>query len=202
MGLEKHDFRKYETGKFFAAGVDKPICVEIAGELRVSARRLESEFCGSMRSRSRQDRSARPVRLPQASPANGPHRRLKAAAIDLARTGFRVNLTCRHRRFQACGQLRANSRLAGPKMFHSPRRRAFQAKSAAAKNEMAQKATVPNARTFGRGSLIHTSAAKQRSAGTAQACVAMYCFRSASGARGLQMKASTSNLREKVSSGS
>ncbi len=38
MAIEKHDFRKYEAGKFFAARLDRPICVEIAGELRVSAR--------------------------------------------------------------------------------------------------------------------------------------------------------------------
>lgn len=64
------------------------------------------------------------------------------------------------------------------------------------------KAIVPKIRTSGRGSLSHTSAARQRHAGMAQACVAIYCRRNGGGARGLQMNSSTSNLREIVSTGS
>lgn len=70
-------------------------------------------------------------------------------------------------------------------------RAVFQAKEEATTNDTKQNAITPKARTSRRGSLSHTRAARQRSAGTAQACVAIYRRLSANGARSPQINAST-----------
>jgi hypothetical protein len=60
-----------------------------------------------------------------------------------------------------------------PGLYKFLRRATFQAKVQATKDDTKEKATAPNIRKSGRGSLSHTNAAKQRKAGVTQACVAI-----------------------------
>jgi hypothetical protein len=113
----------------------------------------------------------------------------------------RFTLNSRRRQPGLSGPKSANNGLGVSLMYHPPCRKAFQAREVATRNDTEQKAIVPQIRTSGCGSLSHTSAARQRHAGIAQACVPIYCRRNASGARVLQMNSSTSNLREIVSTG-